>query len=97
MREGGSGCFPLPTPLFHTCLENEDQGQRGGVTETELGGPGTAGQARMPTLPCIYPPAAAGAPAGHADLTPGECHRLASLCPAESTHASHTFLRPPCS
>lgn len=67
---GGSRSFPLLTPLFQTRLESEDQGQRGRVTETEWGSPGTAGQARMPPAPHT-PPTAAGAQAGPADLVPG--------------------------
>lgn len=78
---GGSRSFPLLTPLFQTRLESEDQGQRGRVTETEWGSPGTAGQARMPPAPHT-PPTTAGAQAGPADLVPGECHRLVSRGPA---------------
>lgn len=95
-RAGEPGCFPLRTPRFHTSVENGDQGLRGGVTETELGVLALQARPGCPPRPADTP-AAAGAQAGHADLAPGDCHRLASLCPAESTCASQALLRPPCS
>lgn len=61
-----------------------------GASDNRAWGPGTAGQARMPT-PALHSPPTAGAPAtGHPDLLPGE----ATILPVSAQQKAHVLQMP---